>query len=76
MAESEQPWVIWSFEHNAWWGPDRCGYVSDLADAGRYSHAEVDEIVGAANRFGKGVINEQGLPLPYAERYEASVRQH
>ncbi len=37
--------VIWSFEHDAWWGPDECGYVDDLARAGRYDSATAGRIV-------------------------------
>ena len=36
--------AIWSDEHNAWWAPDREGYVSSLARAGLYTEAEADEI--------------------------------
>ena len=31
-----------------WWGPDRCGYVSDLSHAGRYSKEEAEEIANSA----------------------------
>lgn len=31
-----------------WWGPDRCGYVSDLSCAGRYSKKEAEEIVNSS----------------------------
>ena len=44
MSTTRQ-FVIWSWEHTAWWGPDRCGYTADLAKAGRYSHAEAADIV-------------------------------
>lgn len=37
--------VIWSFEHEAWWGPDHAGYTPDLDRAGRYSAREAGEIV-------------------------------
>lgn len=30
-------YVVWSNEHAAWWGPDECGYRSDLSHAGRYT---------------------------------------
>lgn len=33
-------YLIWSHKHNAWWGPNRCGYVRDARDAGRYSRDE------------------------------------
>lgn len=38
-------YVIWSFEHRAWWCPNRCGYVESLANAGRYSAEEAGSIV-------------------------------
>jgi hypothetical protein len=37
--------VIWSFEHHAWWAPSREGYTEDLASAGLYSQREAGEIV-------------------------------
>lgn len=38
-------YVIWSFEHHAWWKPDREGYVEDVAQAGLYSAREAGDIV-------------------------------
>jgi hypothetical protein len=37
--------VIWSFEHRAWWGPGGSGYVADLSNAGRYTASEAGSIV-------------------------------
>ena len=45
--------LIWSFEHQAWWGPHRIGYTLNLYAAGRYSAGEADEIVFKANRYAK-----------------------
>jgi hypothetical protein len=42
-------YVIWSFEHHAWWRPDWNGYTVALADAGRYTEPEADEILARAN---------------------------
>jgi len=28
--------LIWSYEHDAWWGPNGRGYVKDIEKAGRY----------------------------------------
>lgn len=39
-----ESYVIWSFKHGQWWGPDRCGYTSDLSMAGRYSGRDAGEI--------------------------------
>lgn len=38
-------YVIWSFEHRAWWGPEKSGYVPSLADAGRYGANDAGRIV-------------------------------
>jgi len=42
---SKKGYVIWSFEHNAWWGPDKCGYTRDIQEAGRYSATDAGRIV-------------------------------
>jgi hypothetical protein len=59
-------YVIWSFEHDAWWGPARWGYTPDLANAGRYSQHEAAEIVEHANIV---KINERMMTLAEAERW-------
>jgi hypothetical protein len=62
---SEQAlWVIWSFEHDAWWRPDRCGYAHDLHRAGRYTQSEAAAIVADANIVG---VNEVALHEAEAE---------
>jgi hypothetical protein len=38
-------YVIWSFEHLAWWAPARQGYVDELTAAGRYTAREAGDIV-------------------------------
>lgn len=42
-------YVIWSFEHDAWWRPDRWGYTPHLAAAGLYTRGEAEAIVADAN---------------------------
>ena len=66
MADARD-YVIWSFEHDAWWGPGRCGYVLELAAAGRYTKDEALAIQTDANRY-RSTIFEQALPLAEAER--------
>lgn len=60
----EPVYVIWSFEHDAWWAPDWQGYTQELKDAGRYSGTEAAAIVADAN-----VVMEQErlLTLEHAE---------
>lgn len=38
-------YLIWSFEHKAWWGPNERGYVDDLGAAGRYTQSKAGHIV-------------------------------
>ena len=61
---SEREYVIWSFEHDAWWGPGRMGYTSELAEAGRYTKAQADQIVAHANVVS---INEVAISLSEAQ---------
>lgn len=42
-------WLIWSMEHGAFWGPERLGYRRCADGAGRYSFAEMQEIIAQAN---------------------------
>jgi hypothetical protein len=56
------PWLVWSIEHNAWWGPNHCGYTPDRDRAGRYSVDQAREICRNAN-YRAGSDNEgTGLP--------------
>lgn len=59
-------YVIWSFEHKAWWGPDRRGYTLRLSEAGRYDKLAAEDIVADANI---GALNEQMVPVAVAERF-------
>jgi hypothetical protein len=56
-AAAEELYLVWSHENGAWWGPDGCGYVCGLSEAGRYSHAEALDICtrglpGTSRRLG------------------------
>ena len=61
-----EPWVIWSFEHDAWWAPHERGYVLELAQAGRYTKARALEIEAHANVVRP---NELALSLAHAETH-------
>jgi hypothetical protein len=45
MEDKDRRYVVWSFEHKQWWGPNHAGYTPHLAEAGRYTPAEVGGIV-------------------------------
>lgn len=40
-------WVVWSGEHQQWWGPHSRGYTSHLRHAGVYTRQRAEEIAGA-----------------------------
>lgn len=59
-------YVIWSFEHDAWWRRAKWGYTQELAEAGRYPKDEAESIVFKANRHVK-TPHEQAMLLSTAE---------
>ena len=38
-------YLIWSFDNNGWWRPNRQGYTPMIEEAGRYGATEAGEIV-------------------------------
>jgi len=60
MTDQDDDVVIWSVEHEGWWRPNRLGYTDTLADAGRYTREDADEIVEDANRL---EFNECAIPI-------------
>jgi len=69
-VNDEGEYVIWSFEHRAWWRPWRWGYTDYLVEAGRYSKEEAARIVVKANRFA-ATPHEQAMLLSTAAAYAA-----
>jgi hypothetical protein len=52
MTHMDPPdYVIWSFEHDAWWRPGSWGYTRELAEAGHYMKAAAAAIVMNANSY-------------------------
>ena len=52
-----EQYLIWSVEHEAWWGPERSGYYGSIASAGRYTREEalricISAMPGTSTRFG------------------------
>lgn len=37
-------WLVWSNEHKAWWGPNKCGCYWKIEAAGRYTLEEAMKI--------------------------------
>lgn len=45
-----QDWLIWSYEHKAWWKEFCFGYTKNVAEAGRYTETAARKICYEANR--------------------------
>ena len=60
-------YVIWSFEHKAWWAPNRYGYTRLLDEAGRYTQADAEDIVATANL--PGIEQERAMTVEDARRH-------
>lgn len=74
VAAPSDRWVVWSFEHEAWWGPRHMGYHPQLLCAGLYAMDEAKEIERRANA--QGDRKEMALSLDHAlagERTRLSV---
>lgn len=59
-------WLIWSYEHDAFWKDKQNGYTTDRKEAGRYSFSEACRIVFEANKFHQneayeGMIRDESL---------------
>lgn len=57
-------WLIYSFEHRAWWAKDRCGYVDKRENAGRYTLEEAIRICNTANIHGRLVNRPEEAMVP------------
>lgn len=64
-------YVIWSFEHRQWWGPDHSGYTDQLGNAGRYDAAEAGRIVTNSVLGEEVAILEQTAALNGAPTVES-----
>lgn len=81
MAEfnRERSYLIYSYEHNAWWGPCSRGYVPEKTDAGLYSFVEAVRIVGAANRYLPAAAKPNEVMIPFllpAESLTSSEKEN
>ena len=70
LEEAPVLWVVWSFEHGAWWGPGGWGYTPTLRDAGRFTRKEAEMIEWDANIV---AVNERALAWVEAQRHGPPV---
>lgn len=66
-------YIIWSIEHNAWWGKNRKGYEKGRRNAGRYSFAEALEIMNSANIGLHDVPNEAIIKIAESEKENSNM---
>lgn len=60
-----RPHLVWSNEHQAWWGADHCGYTRIIDNAGRYDRDEAFRIAGTRGggwRLNSGNPGEIAIP--------------
>jgi hypothetical protein len=58
--------LIWSNEHQAWWGPKECGYVKARRIAGRYSLERAIEICLDASKADADLSRPNEMIVPIA----------
>lgn len=66
--------AIWSGEHHAWWGPDRCGYFTDAASAGLYTLADAIDAthhVGPEKRI--TILDARGITVRIATEHAIAL---
>lgn len=56
-------YVIWSFEHEAWWGPQERGYTNLLEHAGLYTAQDAGRIVCGSVLGDEVAIHERTAEL-------------
>lgn len=70
-GDPDEPYLIWSNEHGAWWRPHKAGYCLDLDDAGRYSRSEAIRIAARARDGWQPGKPPPEIALPAADAIEA-----
>jgi hypothetical protein len=66
-------YVIWSNEHSRWWGHSMRGYVSSLAEAGRYERAIAMEIARKARVGWDGKAPPNEIPVREVDALAAGL---
>lgn len=62
-----KPYVIWSNEHRAWWGPNHAGYCSRVEAAGEYTREEALGICIGARGGRRYNDNPTEVPVLYED---------
>lgn len=66
-AKPDEPYLVWSNQHRAWWRANSAGYTNDVTQAGRYERAEA---ISISFQGRDGWHSQKGVPdeLAIAER--------
>jgi len=78
INETTEPtarYLVWSNEHDAWWGPGRHGYSRGLDGAGRYSRDEALEICRMGINTAPHIGMIDALPVRLADLTKTFERQ-
>lgn len=63
-------YLIWSNEHNGWWGPNRAGYTPGLLGAGTYSREQALDICRDAIPSSAHIRRISEIPVRYADVHD------
>lgn len=74
MTDTTPKYLIWSSYHRAWWRPERSGYTTHLASAGRYYREDALRICALARDGWGGQEVPMELPVPEADALECAHR--
>jgi hypothetical protein len=58
-------WLVWSFEHDAWWKGNTSGYTKVKEEAGLFTFEEAQQIVIDGNKHSKGDRPEEAMVKYY-----------
>lgn len=61
-------WLIWSFEHQAWWKSSGWGYTRDISKARQYEYDQAVDIVTISNNCHASELPQEAMvPVPAIE---------
>jgi len=65
QSSKDEPWLIWSNQHIAWWRPNSRGYTYDIRAAGSYSKEYAIRVSGQGrDGWGKPTDRPDELAIP------------
>lgn len=68
-----ESYLIWSNDHNCWWGPGSTGYVASIAQAGRYARQHALQICQDARGGWNGITPPPVIPVRLLDAIAAGL---